>query len=292
MTASEAMRASGVPPFLLSRRGFTLVELLTASAVMLLMVAMIVVLLHTASFAIANGGKHLDADGQARQLLGRMQMDFERMLKRDDVYFRFSKLQGNDRCTFYSETSGLFAGGTAPARQSTLSLVSYQFDDSHRMVRYGQGCQWGDVAFSASTEPVLVPTNGEVISPSVFRFELAFLIRQGDTSLLLTGTPPAPGSQAFQNLRGILIAIAVLDANSQKLLQPGNYGALVAALPDFTGSQALSLADPAHPAADAVDPILSAWRAAVEAPGFASAAGIPPVVAQQVRLYQRIVYLQ
>ena len=275
-----------------SRRGFTLVEMLVAATVMTMLVLMIAGLMRGASSTIATSGRHLDADGQARQVLDQIQMDLARMLKRTDIYFQFAKQAGNDQFTFYCETPGLFATGVPSSKQSNLSLLCYRFDDAYQLERLDQGCQWTDVTFSPTAVPVLEQSNFQVLSSSVFRMEIAFLLRDGDTSLLITGTPPTPGSQAFRNLAAIIVAIAVFDSNSQKLIGSGHYPKLISALPDFNGTQSIPLGSTSSPIAGTIDPILSVWHGVINAPNFAEVAGIPPLAAQQVRIYQRIIYLQ
>src|ERR1700733_13755564 len=73
------------------RRAFTLVEVLVATSVLTLMVLMMTALMDSASLIVTSSGRHLAADDQARQVFDRMQVDFARMLKRNDVYFNFAK---------------------------------------------------------------------------------------------------------------------------------------------------------------------------------------------------------
>ncbi len=260
--------------------------------VLSLLVLMLSTFLSSASLTINSTNKHLSADAQARMVLDRMQMDLTRMLKRNDVYFEFLKQPGNDQLTFYSETPGFFPTGTSSSNESNVSLVSYQFNSSSQLQRLGQGCQWTDIAFSPSTSGTFTTGDFHILSNSVFRLEIAFLEKVSDTSFQITSTAPAPGSQAFQNCYGIMVAIAVLDSNSQKLMSPSSYSTLIAALPDYTGTQTITLNSTSSPAAATTDPIVSTWQTALNSSTFAQTAGIPAVVAQQVRIYQRIIYLQ
>lgn len=271
------------------RDGFTLVEMLAAMAVFVLLALMTAQLLRTAALTTANSTKHLNADGQARLVFDRMQMDLGRMLKRSDVHFEFDKAAGNDRFYFYSEAPGFFGAGVASPQQSDVSLIGYQVA-SHQLQRLGKGLAWSQVAFLPSTFTI-APGDADfhVLGAAVFRMEIAFLVRQDDTSLLLTDTPPAPGP-AFQNLWAIVVAIAILDPDSQKIVS--GYDGLVSALPDFTGSRTLSLAAAASPGAAAVNPLMDAWRTAVNDPAFARTAQIPAQAAAQVRTYQRVFSLK
>ena len=278
----------------LPQRGFTLVEMLAAMAVLTILILMVTSLMRGASVTIANSTDHLNADDQARLTLDRMQIDFARMLKRNDVYFEFKRdsLTGNDQFTFFSETPGFNASGTTAATESNLSLVSYQFNSSYQLERLGQGYQWTDMTFSPTNAPVTQEADLHILSTSVFRMEVAFLMRQDDTHFIITSTAPTPGSQAFQNLWAVMVAIAVLDPNSQKLVNASSYSSLVAALPEFSGTQTIPLSSSSAPDAAQMDPILSVWHAALNSSDFAHTAGIPQQAAQQVRIYQRIFYLQ
>jgi prepilin-type N-terminal cleavage/methylation domain-containing protein len=282
-----------------SCRGFTLVEILVATSVLALMGVMMAVLTDSASQSISTSGKHLAADDQARQVFDRMQVDFTRMLKRNDIYFSFSNQAGNDQATFYSETRGVFTTGIGTSSQSNLSLVSYQFNSLNQLTRAGQGYQWSDIAFSPTPATVPVPsTSAHILSNSVFRMDIAFIQRTSNTTFQITSIPTngsfSSGSSVFPNLTAIIVAIGVLDPNSQKLVS--SYSNLVAALPEYTSSQTLDLttapAIPSSGSTSPIDPILSTWRKDISNSSFATTAGIPATAAQQVRIYQRIFYLQ
>lgn len=287
-----------------SRHGFTLVEVLVATSVLTLMVLMLTALMNSAMLTITAGNRHLAADDQARQVFDRMQVDFARMLKRNDIYFNFAKQTGNDSFTFYAETPGYFTSGTSSSAESNSSLVSYQIPLSGQLTpatqsmanmlcRLGQGSQWTDISFTPSQIPAYSISNAHILSNSIFRMESAFLYRTSDTTLQISSNPPTPGSN-FQNLEAIIVALGVLDSDSQKLVPASAYSSLVTALPDYAqpSSQTITLSSASSPVASTIDPILSSWRAAISATTFAQTAGIPAVAAQHIRVYQRIIYLQ
>jgi prepilin-type N-terminal cleavage/methylation domain-containing protein len=277
--------------------GFTLIEVLVATSVLTLMVLMITALMDSASLTVTSSGRHIAADEQARQVFDRMQVDFARMLKRNDVYFQFLKQTGNDSFTFYSETPGYFSAGTASAEESNLSLINYQISNNSsnqpELLRLGEGVQWNNIVFSP-TGSVTPPSSNHILSNSIFRMESAFLYRTSNTSLEITGTAPTAGS-GFQNLEAIIVALGVLDSDSQKMVPATAYPTLISALADYSGTQTIQL-NPTpplpSPAPATIDPILSTWRTAITASNFAQTAGIPAAAARQVRVYQRIIYLQ
>jgi prepilin-type N-terminal cleavage/methylation domain-containing protein len=285
------------------RNAFTLIEVLVATSVLTLMMLMITALMNSASLTVSSSGRHLAADDQARQVFDRMQVDFARMVRRNDVYFNFNKpATGNDSFTFYTEMPGYFSNNTSSAKQSNTSLVSYQIPVTsqlnsqtlflaNNLCRLGQGNQWTEIAFTPTANPNPSITGADLLSNSIFRLETAFLYRTGDTSLQISSTPPTPGS-GIQNLEAVVVALGVLDTDSQKIVPSGEYPTLVAALAKYTGSQSISLTSSTALTAPSIDPILSTWRTAISASNFATTAGIPASAARQVRVYQRIIYLQ
>ena len=78
----------------------------------------------------------------------------------------------------------------------------------------------------------------------------------------------------------MVVTLAALDAKSRQLV--GDMTALAAALPDPTDAQVHS-----HPP----ELIASVWKKAIESADFASVAKVPPQVAANVRVYQRVLLL-
>ena len=118
--------------------------------VLALLVLLVSQLINAAATTVANSGKYIDADTQARLIFSRMGVDFDRMVKRPDVDYSTFKSgtagtlpsppyasstatntqpqPGNDFLAFYTETAGYYSGsGTAPTgiQKSAVSLVAY-----------------------------------------------------------------------------------------------------------------------------------------------------------------------
>ncbi len=129
---------------------FTLIELLVSMSVLTLLILLVSQLTDAAATTVANSGKYIDADTQARLVFSRMEVDFDRMVKRPDVDYSTFKSgtagtlpsppyassiatntqgqPGNDFLAFYTETAGYYSGsGTAPTgiQKSAVSLVAY-----------------------------------------------------------------------------------------------------------------------------------------------------------------------
>ena len=149
---------------------FTLIELLVSMVVLTLLVALIGQLFNQAASVVSLGNKRADADSQARVLLDRMAVDFDRMLKRADVDYYLkgrpsaNNQSGNDQIAFYSEVSGYFASTGTP---SPVSLVAYRINNQFGSIgleRLGKGLVWNGV----SPDPDASNGTGTTNIPLVF----------------------------------------------------------------------------------------------------------------------------
>jgi prepilin-type N-terminal cleavage/methylation domain-containing protein len=96
----------------------------------------------------------------------------------------------------------------------------------------------------------------------------------------------APGAAVWnrigiQDISAIIVGIGILDTTSRKIVTSTN--ALVGALPSINGSMDGTLNPPMLMA--------QVWGNAITSSNFATASGIPPTAASQVRIYQRYFYL-
>jgi prepilin-type N-terminal cleavage/methylation domain-containing protein len=102
---------------------------------------------------------------------------------------------------------------------------------------------------------------------------------------------PAAGSNAnwgalgMQDVSAIIVTVAILDSNSQKLLGGTSLSTLAGLFPDSGFVSAVNPANAVLPGA--------AWQSVLTktSPTFASVAHISPAAAAQVRIYQRFFYL-
>ena len=105
----------------------------------------------------------MDADSQARQVLDRMAIDFDQMVKRTDVdYYRQGTsapnstrpINGNDQIAFYSAVPGYYPSTGA---QSPVSLVAYRVNSNqtspsfNKLERLGKGLVWNGVSTTDHT---------------------------------------------------------------------------------------------------------------------------------------------
>src|SRR6266404_37245 len=74
--------------------GFTLVELLVSTIVLLIIVFVVGQLVTSATAVARNGHTHISTDTQARTVFDRMALDFAQMLKRTDIDYYLKQRSG------------------------------------------------------------------------------------------------------------------------------------------------------------------------------------------------------
>ena len=275
-------------------RGFTLVELLVAMAVLSLLVVMLAQVVVLTSHVISINARKLDAASQARLVFDRLAIDFGAMPTRPDLGMVFTKTAGNDSFQFYSEVDG-YSG----ARQ--IAAVGYRIQQStsgrlYQLERGAVGTDWGPavtsnpfVQFLPSTQASATNSdpNYDVLASGVFRLEFGFLLTTGQFYSPpnsaspcvvycnnLTGAAFYNGSPINSHVAAVVVALGVLDANNLKIISSSQLGQLATALPDNTSGD---------------DPVID-WSQAMAKPTFAPA-GVPSPVIQNVRLYERTFYV-
>jgi len=164
-------------------------------------------------------------------------------------------------------------------------------------------------------------THYQVLSDSVFRMEVCFLLKSG--TYVLSGTTAVTGTTGYSNaptalpqaipgsyitgnyftssslpdlagnvygfppdLRGIVVTIAVLDDQSRKTVPSGRLSALAAILSDSLSGAATFGSVEANPQLPA-----QIWQGELLQNGLSQSVGIPEAALQQVRVYERTFYL-
>ncbi len=275
--------------------GFTLIEILVASAVLIILVAMVASIVQSGNTVISSSRKHLSADSEAREVFGQFGMDLARMPRRVDLDVLTSS--ANSAIFFYSEAPG-FQSGTDQHLYNKLSLVGYRVNNKAQLERLGKGLTWDNPPFLTFASPPLTTnskpedetrianawnstvgagpayTNGvdddyHLVAKGVFRIYYCFQTTNGDIKA-------APTVNALNGPLGdassLILTLAILDEDSRKLAT--NTSQLASALPEPT------LTGKVLPAEQ--------WQSAVNNVfKFAQDAGIPTAAASRVRIYQR-----
>jgi hypothetical protein len=288
---------------------FSLIELLVATAMLVLLLLVVTQLINTTSATTANVSKHMDADSHARMIFDRVAIDFDKMIKRNDVDYAFLKVTGNDAMWFYSEAPAYFTGSPSASARSTVSLVGYRINSNYQLERLGKGLQWdgtptstlgGSVVFltyplgsstplAASTLvgswPATVTTTStdpdyNVLSDQAYRLEFCFQLRDGTLSTN-PYIPPATTINGFKDVSAIIVAIAILDTSSRKIVKRDPTNSTL--LDSTVANQMVS----ALPEAVSGASVAQTWNNG----DYLTQSGLPAGAAAQIRIYQRSFYL-
>ena len=283
---------------------FTLAELLVTVGVLVLLVLLFTQLLNSTATITILGNKRMDADSQARQLLDRMAIDFDQMLKRSDVSYYVKTTgnaqAGNDQIAFFSAVPGYYS---QDGYNSNVSLVAYRVNaDStsssyNRLERMGKGLALNGAyvtsipllfldgtanttiqgPWPAAVSSTTADSDYETAGPQVFRFEYYYLLSSnpsvGTANQLSAGPWSGTDTFAVKDVAAIVVAIAVIDPKSKVLLNNSQIGTLAGSLPDFTTGSA-----PGQ--------LLAQWQAALDAN-----TSLPRSAISGIRLYERYFYL-
>jgi prepilin-type N-terminal cleavage/methylation domain-containing protein len=212
-----------------SKSAFTLVEMMTAIAILAILTAIIFSIMGMALRVTDSTTRGGDTAIEARQVLDRIGQDISGMLIRPDVDQYYVKAVGNDQMFFYSQTAGYFDSTTPFDQESPVSLVGYRISWSVNtttppvLQRLAQGLNWSGAkaltfltfpppafpprvpsspAYTASSGTIPVQWNSLVTDPDtapsfwsttgsqVFRLEIVYQLRDGTFTL----TPPTPAT--------------------------------------------------------------------------------------------------
>lgn len=250
--------------------GFTLIEVLIAAVLFMALLIIVSNLADQTARLTGISNRKIQSDSENRQILDRLSMDFAQALQRNDLPPRFEKAPGNDKLFFHAETES-YTGD----RQ--ISIVGYQLKDGI-LKRGVEGYSWSGNQVSSipfgsliATEPI-ADSNYEVLSENVFRFEMAFFMKDG------TFQSDAPAS--WGEVKAVLVGIASLDEASKKKFN-GDLSQLAALLPDY------------DPTSAGTEDLLTQWNKILGQPGFyESTNGYPATVLKGIRILQRYFILK
>jgi prepilin-type N-terminal cleavage/methylation domain-containing protein len=269
-------------------RGFTLVELLVAIAVLAFIIIMIGQMVGGLSQAMTSNAKRLDATGQARLVFDRLGMDLAALPQRSDLGISFTKAPTPATSTNSSDSIAFYSTVTGYNGTRSLALVSYRIQQTtsgrlFQLERGAIGTNWTSSGFFQIPPPYpSLPTSNsdyDVLAPGVFRLAYRFLLKTG----ALSNTIPAAAQSGslvnndLSQVSGIVVALAALDNNSRLLLTTPS-------------SQLPALAEAFTDGVATNEPV-AAWNAALNQTGGLSIAGIPNQVVQNVCVYQRTFYI-
>ncbi len=290
-----------------STEGFTLIEVLVASAVLVMLVVLVAEMVSSASLVTKQSSRQMDADDEARMVFDRMAGDFQQMLRRADVNPLFLATNGNDQFYFYSQAPG-YSTNSGTNVNSEIALVGYMVT-TNGLARLGAQQSWDTLIFSSLSNTLITNveqiTNSDlstnpsfhVIAPSVFRMEFALRMKPGSTNN--PGLPPAYQSgvttngtnvyfqtnnagQSLNDVAAIVVALGILDQTSQVILQDtqGQLNLVATNMPDAGTNNSASgglLTGPSTNGIAADQWITNALQVS----------GLPAAARSQIRVYER-----
>jgi prepilin-type N-terminal cleavage/methylation domain-containing protein len=288
---------------LLHRRadGFTLVEMMVSVAMLSVLVFLLMTIMNSTSATVGTSWSRLQSDQDGRLVLDRLQIDLQNMLLRPDIDYEFVQNTGNDKLAYYATEPGYNPVPKGTTGKRVASIIVYKMVNSasgQPMLGRGanDGFQWAGSSGAPSVPPMIFTTTPQLsldnstitpletttpdtLSPNIFRFEISFLLKNPTNAAAPKQSAPAlvaslPKHTPIANVAAIIVTLAEIDSQNAKVIPPGSWSKLVAALPDAGGASTAQ-----------------AWNAAIASPNFATIANIPPKAASAVRVYERYFYL-
>jgi prepilin-type N-terminal cleavage/methylation domain-containing protein len=284
------------------RRGFTLVEVLVAIAVLALLVALMGQLFINTTAASSISSNHMESDARVRLLFERMAADFSHILKRTDIDYYLKSptyLQtgpANDQMAFFSEVAGY--SDVSGVQQNSVTLVAYRVNNTGSapcIERLGKALSWSGgsagiypVAFlpitipatwpAATTTPTSAGTSDpaydadyETLVPNAFRFEYYYLLHSGVLSATPWDTTAGHTSlNGLADVAGIGVVVAVTDHKSTPLVSTASLQSLAKNLADFSTS------------ITSVGALQQSWQ------GTVTASTLPAAVRNGIRVYEQV----
>jgi prepilin-type N-terminal cleavage/methylation domain-containing protein len=236
-----------------SKRGFTLVEILVAVAILAVIVLTVARLFHSAALMASTDSRRFDADAHARAVFDRFGIDLAKLLRRSDLDYYLkdpsAPQTGNDQLAFFCELPGYYPSSGS---QSSVSVVAYRINALSQMERMGKGLVWNGVS-SVNAPLVFLPvkiadlwpaaTNAspdadyEVVGAQAFRFEYYYVLKSGVLASTPWDTAGHTAVAGFQDVAAVGVAIATIDPKSRTLLSNAQLTGLSGTLPDFQDGQ-------------------------------------------------------
>lgn len=280
---------SGVNPI----RGFTLLEMLVALAVLSMVVLLLFQTIGATSSSSAMMKRRLDMDAEARSVFDRMDADISSMVIRQDVDALFLGLpqdgsggiDRNDQFYFYSQSPG---HSSSTSGISPLSMIGYAVTNL-QLARMAMTKGWDDLPFLTTNVVVTgfnttnlpqclgIATNyWHVVGPSVFRMEIGLMMKPGTVnadgstnqanSYAYLANPAKP-RHGLANVAAVVVAVGLLDSSSRAVVPPAQLTNMGSLLQDCMTNGGIPL---------------SAWES-----NLTLSNGLPQPLANRVRLYIR-----
>ncbi len=250
------------------RRGFTLVEILVAIAILAFISGVLAQLTAMASHTSQMCQRRSNDFTKARALLDLLTLDVKAGLFRDDLACTASP----GDMAFYTQRPGMNSSATR-----NLALVRYTIDTSaanSALDRSDLPMSWGspasNISFGNTTSlPKLSSVTSHEAAPGVVGFQIRFLLADGTIQSVYANTPDNP-------LRAIGITLAVVDDTDLTSLKPATITSIVNQLSSAAAASSGSL-------------VKTAWETALQSSFDWS--GCPATLRDNIRIFERVVYV-
>ena len=272
LQALESFRALGARfssgSALRGRKGFTVIEVLTAIFVLSLLVVMIMQVIDNLSLSTGVSNRLQNSTSEARQVLDRIGVDLELMFQRQDMDYFFSNAPDSKNgavLSFFTQVAGpesmRHASSAGPNRG--ISLVAYRtvpgkdgkLEMQRGLLALGAKDYFMGLLEIPGEHPLTWPPmpldvwsvpneNFDQLAAGVFKVAVAFQINSpwksagGTVYEAGQALPEAPtrslsgtDSVDIKKIGALIVAIAVLDAESRKQLSAKDLQAMADALP-------------------------------------------------------------
>ena len=245
-------------------RAFSLVELLVASAVLLILLLALLSLTNSTVSFTGLAQRKMDSGASLRAAMDRMTEDISTAVLRDDLppfFLRSTTADGSDEFYLYSQAEGY--GG-----DRGLTVIGYRIRNG-KLERAAQGTGWttnrAQFLETLGTNTVHA-ANYDVVGDKVFRLKVEFLGASG----LITQAPTN-----WNQVSAIVLNLAAADDKARQLAQSSSLAEL---LPGT--------------ASDPQAGILPDWKRTLEDPDFFSGGNGPsPEAKRGIEVRRRVVPL-
>lgn len=248
-------------------RGFSLVEILVACAVLTVLVGILASALSGFVSVASTSGGRLESNNQSRTAFDRLAFDLGSSIRNDDVTIDFHKnAQVLVGTASLNDSLALLADVRSTAGDSRAARIGYEVGEASdaasgvtgaALMRCVEPFPWTDDVLNKTLTSA---AERQPLGGGIFRMEFSFLKKDGT----LVANPPAQ-----EDIAALIVATATLDEATLSKLQPAERTALAQALADSEDGKLP----------------LAGWN-------VTDFDDLPRPVAQAVRFHQRYFYLR